>query len=80
VVVRRQLHGRYASVLEGMEMERKTEQTVLTGAIIEQPHLHAILERINGLGLELGSVQSCPEKKKTEQTDSTRGGGSAASP
>jgi hypothetical protein len=43
-----------------MEMETKHGNTVLTGDIIDQPHLHGILDRINGLGLELLSVQTLP--------------------
>ena len=75
IVVRGELSRRYAVAFEGMEMETKTGQTILTGAI-DQPHLHGIFERINGLGLELLSVESCPEKT-TEQAGSG-GGGTAA--
>jgi hypothetical protein len=56
-------------------METETGRTVLTGEGIDQPYLHGILDRINGLGLELLSVESCQEKK-TEQTGSA--GGDAA--
>ena len=35
--------------------------TVLTGMIIDQPHLFGILDRINGLGLQLLSVQVLPD-------------------
>jgi hypothetical protein len=59
-----------------MEMETETGRTILTGEVIDQPHLHGILERINALGLELLSVQSWPEK--TKQAGSG-GGGAAAS-
>jgi hypothetical protein len=77
IVVRGELSGRYAGAFEGMEMEVKTGQTILTGVIC-QTHLHGIFERINGLGLELLSVESCPEEEKTEQAGS--GGGGAAGP
>jgi hypothetical protein len=40
-----------------MEMETKSGLTVLTGKIVDQPHLYGILDRLNGLGLELLSVQ-----------------------
>jgi hypothetical protein len=59
-----------------MEMEAKYGDTVLTGRIIDQPHLHGILERINGLGLELLSVQALPNdvypgsESKREQEES----------
>ena len=61
IVVRSELGERYAVAFEGMEMETKHGCTVLTGEIIDQPHLHGILDRINGLGLELLSVQALPE-------------------
>src|SRR5918995_5009067 len=61
IVVRSELSDRYAAAFEGMEMETKRGNTVLTGDIIDQPHLHGILDRINGLGLELLSVQTLPE-------------------
>jgi hypothetical protein len=61
IVVRSELSERYAVAFEGMEMETKRGNTVLTGDIIDQPHLHGILDRINGLGLELLSVQTLPE-------------------
>ena len=70
IVVRGELSERYAVAFEGMEMETETGRTILTG-VIDQPRLHGIFERINGLGLELLSVQSCQEK--TEQADSVGG-------
>jgi hypothetical protein len=78
IVVRGELSGRYAVAFEGMEMETGSGRTILTG-VIDQPHLHGIFERINALGLELLSVQSCPEKT-TEQTDSAREGALGTSP
>ena len=61
IVVRSELGQRYAIAFEGMEMEMKEGVTVLTGEIIDQPHLYGILDRINGLGLQLLSVQAMPE-------------------
>jgi hypothetical protein len=61
IVVRSELTERYAVAFEGMEMETKNAVTVLTGKIIDQPHLYGILERINGLGLELLSVEALPK-------------------
>jgi hypothetical protein len=61
IVVRSELGQRYAVAFEGMEMEMKEGVTVLTGEIIDQPHLYGILDRINGLGLQLLSVQAMPE-------------------
>ena len=61
IVVRSELSDRYAVAFEGMEMETKNGDTILTGEVIDQPHLFGILNRINGLGLQLLSVQALPE-------------------
>jgi hypothetical protein len=53
IVVQSELTDSYASAFEGMEMETKNGQTILTGEIKDQPHLFGILDRLNGLGLEL---------------------------
>ena len=62
IVVRSELSDKYAVAFEGMDMETKDGYTILTGEIIDQPHLHGILDRLNGLGLELVSVQVLPEE------------------
>jgi hypothetical protein len=62
IVVGRELSARYAAAFEGMEMETGGGHTILTGELIDQPHLHGILDRISSLGLELLSVESWPEK------------------
>ena len=61
IVVRSELSNRYAVAFEGMQMETKHGETILTGEVIDQPHLYGILDRINGLGLELLSVRALPE-------------------
>jgi hypothetical protein len=61
IVVGSELSDKYAVAFEGMEMETRDGETILTGKIIDQPHLYGILERINGLGLKLLSVQALPK-------------------
>jgi outer membrane PBP1 activator LpoA protein len=61
IVVRSELGDRYASAFEGMRMETQEGQTILIGEVKDQPHLFGILDRINGLGLELLSVQAFSE-------------------
>jgi len=61
IVVRSELSDTYAVAFEGMQMETKDGETILTGEIIDQPHLYGILDRINGLGLRLLSVQALPD-------------------
>ena len=76
IVVRSELSERYAAAFEGMKMETKDGQTILIGEIIDQPHLFGILDRINGLGLQLLSVEALPEdahpgpERKPEQEES----------
>jgi hypothetical protein len=48
IVVRSELGNRYAVAFEGMET--KHGYTILTGEIIDQPHLYGILGRINVWG------------------------------
>jgi hypothetical protein len=58
IVVRSELSGSYVVAFEGMEMTTADGDTILTGEVIDQPHLYGILDRINGLGLQLLSVQA----------------------
>jgi hypothetical protein len=60
IVVRSELSDRYAPAFEGMRMETRDGQTILTGEVKDQPHLFGILDRLNGLGLELLSVEALP--------------------
>jgi hypothetical protein len=75
IIVRSELSDTYAVAFEGMEMETKDGDTVLTGEIVDQPHLYGIIDRINGLGLQLLSVQTLPDgaqwstEGKQEQED-----------
>jgi hypothetical protein len=77
IVVRSELSNVYAVAFEGMDMEARDGYTVLTGTIIDQPQLYGILERINGLGLELLSVEalsddanpSARENREPEDSD-----------
>ena len=61
IVLQSELTDRYASAFEGMEMETKNGQTILTGEVKDRPHLFGILDRLNSLGLELLSVQAFSE-------------------
>ena len=57
VVVRGELDERYASAFDGMRVVSADGQTVITGTVTDQSHLHGLLERIDSLGLELISVE-----------------------
>jgi outer membrane PBP1 activator LpoA protein len=58
IVVRSELNERYATAFEEMSMEMRGGQTILTGEVKDQSHLHGILNRLNGLGLELLSIEA----------------------
>jgi osmotically-inducible protein OsmY len=61
IVVRSELSARYAAAFEGMEMETKGGRTILTGEVIDESHLHGILDHIGALGLKLVSVVDLSE-------------------
>jgi hypothetical protein len=61
IVVGSELSDKYAVAFEGMEMETRDGETILTGTVIDQPQLFGVLERINGLGLKLLSVEELPK-------------------
>jgi hypothetical protein len=61
IVVRSELSERYAPAFEGMRMETEAGRTILTGEVEDQPRLFGILERLNGLGMELLSVEALSE-------------------
>jgi len=65
IVVRSELPERYACAFEGMRMESEDGRTILTGEVKDQPHLFGILERINGLGMELLSVEALSEEARS---------------
>jgi hypothetical protein len=56
LVVRGELGEPFGFLFEGMQMDRVAGTTVLTGTVIDQTHLHGLLQRIQELGLELVSI------------------------
>jgi hypothetical protein len=56
LIVNGELGPRYASAFEGMKVSAGGGKTEITGAIIDQSHLHGLLERASSLGLTLHSV------------------------
>jgi len=56
LVVSGELGPRYASAFEGMTISTGGGKTEITGTIVDQSHLHGLLERIGGLGLTLCSL------------------------
>lgn len=56
LVLRGEFSDRFGSVFEGMEVARDSGQTILTGPVVDQSHLHALIEQVGELGIELVSV------------------------
>lgn len=62
LVLRGEIGDRFGLLFEGMSLERTPGHTVLTGEVLDQAHLHGLIERIQELGIELVSVNPLPRK------------------
>ncbi len=58
IVVRGELSQRFSTAFEGMALEAVDGQTTITGPVVDQGHLHGLLDRVRDLGLELVSVNA----------------------
>jgi hypothetical protein len=56
IVVRGELSQRFSAAFDGMTVEARDGQTIITGPVVDQAHLHGLLDRVRDLGLELVSV------------------------
>jgi hypothetical protein len=56
LVLRGELGDSFGFLFEGMQLRRLAGMTVLTGQVTDQAHLLGLIERIQGLGVELISV------------------------
>jgi hypothetical protein len=63
LVVQGELSERFAHVFDGMRMEHVGGTTRLVGTVVDQAHLHGLLERVASLGLELVSVAPCGDEE-----------------
>ncbi len=61
LVVRGELGEPFGFLFEGMQLDRVAGTTVLTGRVIDQAHLHGLIQRTQELGLELISIGSVDE-------------------
>jgi hypothetical protein len=67
LVVRGELGDRFGLLFEGMRLERDHGTTVITGAVIDPVHLYGVIERIQGLGLELVSVNPVHDRGASDE-------------
>jgi hypothetical protein len=58
IVVRGELRGSLASAFEGMWLTAGSGVTTLEGEVVDQVHLHGLLDRMGELGLEIVSVEA----------------------
>ena len=56
LVVDGELSNRYSRAFEGLDVESREGVTVIRGTIVDQAHLHGVLDTIEGLGIKLVSV------------------------
>jgi len=61
LVLRGELGEPFGFLFEGMQMDQVGGTTVLSGLVIDQAHLHGLLQRTQELGLELISIQQADE-------------------
>jgi hypothetical protein len=61
-VLRGEIGDRFGLLFEGMQLARTPGHTVLEGVVLDQAHLHGLIERIQELGIELVSVNPLPRK------------------
>ena len=61
LVLRGELGEPFGFLFEGMQMDRVAGTTVLTGSVIDQAHLHGLIQRTQELGLELISIEPAGE-------------------
>ena len=62
IVVASELSGRFAPAFDGMTVRCAGGQTAITGMVVDQSHLHGLLDRVGELGLELVSVNAIEDE------------------
>jgi len=60
--LRGEISDRFAAVFEGMRIEQRDGNTLLTGPLADQAQLFGVLDRIQSLGLELVSIKRARPK------------------
>ena len=56
LVIRGELSDSFGVLFDGMQLQRLAGTTVLTGDVTDQVHLLGLIEQVQGLGVELVSV------------------------
>ena len=58
----------FGFLFEGMKIDQVAGTMVLTGRVIDQVHLHGLIQRTQELGLELISIEPADERLTTSRT------------
>ena len=61
LVLRGELSKPSGSIFEGIQIQQRAGITILAGTVVDQVHLHALIERTRQLDLELVSVEPADE-------------------
>ena len=70
LVLRGELGEQFSFLFEGMTMDLVAGNTVLTGNMIGQTHLHGLLRRTQELGFELISIEPAASRADDDRTSS----------
>ena len=68
LVLRGELGEPFGFLFEGMRMDRVAGTTVLTGRVIDQAHLHGLIQRTQELGLELNLHRAGGSRGSADET------------
>lgn len=66
-VLRGEIGDHFGLVFDGLRLERRKGNTILTGSVLDQAQLHGVIERVQELGIELVALNPLEEPV----TDST---------
>ena len=70
LVLRGELGEPFGFLFEGMRMDRVAGTTVLTGTVIDQAHLHGLIQQTQDLGL---SISIGPADEGSDETERPAG-------
>jgi hypothetical protein len=80
IVVAGELSDRFAPAFDGMTMQCTGGQTAITGMVVDQSHLHGLLDRVGELGLDLVSVNTFGDEHPPVGPQHRRGGTAGSQP
>jgi hypothetical protein len=61
------LDGRWSEWFEGLHLQNQSGETILSGALPDQPALHGILDKVRDLGLTIITMRRLPPEQPGEQ-------------